>query len=262
METLSIIKIGGNVIDDPKLLETFLKDFSAIKGKKILVHGGGKLATNLANTLGIKQTLIDGRRVTDQETLNITVMVYAGLINKKITSRLQSLQCNAFGLSGADGNLIKSKKRKKAEVDFGFVGDVPAEGINVKLFERLLNEDIVPVISPITHDGNGNLLNTNADTMATVIAVAMKSSFNVELIYCFEKKGVLMNSYDEGSFIPALNKQDYLTLKKEGVFSGGMIPKLENAFNAIEAGVEYVLICHATDIVNIETKTTGTLVLA
>ncbi|MES1181726.1 MAG: acetylglutamate kinase, partial [Flavobacterium sp.] len=169
MEKLYVIKIGGNVIDDPQLLSKFLEDFSALRGDKILVHGGGKLATDLANSLGIKQTLIEGRRITDAETLNIAVMVYAGLINKMLVAKLQALQCNAMGFCGADGNLITSKKRIHPEIDFGFVGDIAERGIDAKQFEHLLSGGIVPVISPITHDASGNLLNTNADSMATAI---------------------------------------------------------------------------------------------
>lgn len=258
MKKLHIIKIGGDVIDDPQLLSTFLKDFSALQGYRILVHGGGKLATNLADSLGIKQTLIDGRRITDAQTLNIAVMVYAGLINKTIVAKLQAVKCNALGFCGADGNLIKSKKRGKTGTDFGCVGDVLPGGVDVTYFEHLLLSGVVPVISPITHDGEGNLLNTNADSIATVIALAMNCLFDVRLTYCFKKKGVLRNTWDEESFIPLLNKQTYSELKAAGVISKGMIPKLDNAFQAAEEGIKKLVICHAADLTSIETQIRGT----
>lgn len=258
MKKLHIVKIGGRVIDDHKHLGQFLKDFAALRGSKILVHGGGKVATDLANTLGIKQTIIDGRRVTDAASLNVTVMVYAGLINKTIVAKLQAEHCNAIGLSGADGNIIRSKKRKNSEIDFGFAGDVPADGIDVKQFENMLNEGITPVISPITHDGNGNLLNTNADTIATVIALALRKTYDVALTFCFEKKGVLMDTSNEESYSPVLNIQDYLKLKTDGIISKGMIPKLDNAFGAVEAGLKQVVICHAKNIQSVGKSTVGT----
>ena len=242
----------------PKLLNQFLENFSTLKGYKILVHGGGKLATNLANSLGIKQTMVDGKRVTDAETLDIAVMVYAGLINKTITAKLQVLQCNAMGFCGADGNLIKSKKREQTEIDFGFVGDILPNGVNTKQIEGLLQNGILPVLCPITHDGSGNLLNTNADSLATAVALAMNSFFNVSLAYCFEKKGVLQDTNDDESFIPLLNKQAYLNLKEAGIISKGMIPKLDNAFRAVERGIRELAICHALNITGLETQITGT----
>jgi acetylglutamate kinase len=248
VKKLHVIKIGGNIIDDPQKLETFLSDFSAMDEVKILVHGGGKLATSLADTLGIKQTMIDGRRVTDAETLNVTVMVYAGLINKTLVAKLQLLHCNAMGFCGADGNLIRAKKREHTEIDFGFVGDLVPGGVDVKQFELLLDAGIIPVISPITHDGAGNLLNTNADTLATNIALALSSSFDVMLTYCFEKNGVLADPGNDDSFISSLNKQRYLELKASGIISKGMLPKLDNAFMAFENGVKQVSIRHAQHI--------------
>ena len=248
MEKLHIIKIGGNVIDDPVLLNKFLKDFAAIPSHKILVHGGGKLATSLANRLGIEQTMIDGRRVTDARTLDVTVMVYAGLINKNLAAGLQALACNAFGICGADGDLIRSTKRKHAETDFGFVGDVSAQSVNAGQFEKLLNAGITPVVSAITHNGEGALLNTNADSVAQVIALALKERFDVKLTYCFEKKGVLQNVDDEDSFIPVLTKRSYDYLKASGVISKGMIPKLDNAFDAMAQGITQLVICHANSI--------------
>lgn len=262
MEKLHVIKIGGNVIDDPVLLKNFLEDLAAVPSYKILVHGGGKLATNLADTLGIEQTMIDGRRVTDAKTLDVTVMVYAGLINKSLVAGLQALNCNAIGLCGADGNLIKSTKRNHPGIDFGFVGDVSEDGVNADQFEKLIRSGQVPVISPVTHNGQGNLLNTNADSIAKVIALALKNKFEVELTYCFEKKGVLENITDENSFIPVLSKQQYHTMKTSGIISKGMIPKLDNAFGAIESGIKHLRICHAGSINNFTGYKEGTQLIA
>ncbi len=248
METLHIIKIGGNIIDDSMQLSVFLKDFATINDPKILIHGGGKLATELAKKIGITQSMVDGRRITDAETLNVTVMVYAGLINKTIVAKLQAEKCNAIGYCGADGNLIKSKKRENAEIDFGFVGDILENGVDAKQFEQLLKMNNVPIISPITHDGRGNLLNTNADTMASKIASALTGSYNVVLTYCFEKNGVLSEIDNHDSYIPVLNKENYMNLKRNGIISKGMIPKLDNAFDALESGVKQVSVCHAKNI--------------
>lgn len=246
------------MIDDETALKQFLKDFAAIKEAKLLIHGGGKLATELANKLGIKQTLIDGRRVTDAETLKIAVMVYAGLINKGIVAGLQAMNCNAMGFCGADGNLIKSKKREHPEIDFGFVGDIVEGGVDAKQIQEFLAMGIVPVISPVTHDGNGNLLNTNADTMAAKIASSLTDLFDVSLIYCFERNGVLSDVENEESYMPDLNKQQYLKLKTEGVISKGMLPKLDNAFEALEKGVSRVIVCHAKNIFTIGSQIKGT----
>ncbi len=248
MEKLHIVKIGGNIIDDPSSLEKFLKTFSEIPGHKILVHGGGKLATDLALTLGIPQTLVDGRRITDAETLNVAVMVYAGLVNKNIVATLQAYSCNAFGFCGADGNLLTATKREPTQVDYGWVGDIIPAHVNTKMLNHLLNADMVPVIAPITHDGKGQLLNTNADTMTSVIASAMALHYTVRLTYCFEKNGVLRDVDHEDSIIPVLKKEEYLKLKNEGIISNGMIPKLDNAFNALDAGIEQVNICHAKNL--------------
>jgi acetylglutamate kinase len=258
MEKLHIVKIGGNVIDDSSLLNEFLADFASIRSHKILVHGGGKMATSLAKRLGIEQTLVDGRRVTDAETLDITVMVYAGLINKKIVAALQGLNCNAMGFCGADGNLVRSKRREHPEIDFGYVGDVSSESVNVEQFLDFLDHGAVPVISPVTHNGEGLLLNTNADSVARVIALALKEHFDVELTYCFEKKGVLQNINDEDSVIPVLSKQEYDDLKDQGIISKGMIPKLDNAFDAVEQGIKHLVICHAKDVNHPEDDNKGT----
>ncbi len=245
MEKLYIVKIGGNIIDNPAELDSFLQQFSAIKGNKILVHGGGKLATEVAEKSGIKQTLVDGRRRTDAETLKIAVMVYAGWINKSITAKLQALHCNAIGVSGADANLVTSEKRKNASIDFGFVGDILAGGINVKAFVQLLASSFTPVFCAITHDGKGQLLNTNADTMASAIAVALADHYEVSLVYCFEKNGVLADANDDASFIAELSATEYEMLKQKGVVTKGMIPKLDNAFNA-RKNVQDVIIGHSS----------------
>jgi len=255
-ETVFIIKIGGNIIDDEKKLSSFLRDFSEIGDKKILVHGGGKLATQLAERLGIKQTLVDGRRITDQETLKVVIMVYAGYINKSIVAQLQSNHCNAIGLCGADGDLILAHKRKHPVIDYGFVGDVDA--INVALLGSLLKRNLSVVVASITHDQQGQLLNTNADTIAQEIAKAISTEFDVNLIYSFEKTGVLLDANDETTVIPTLNPALYQQLKvKEKIFAG-MIPKLDNAFTALNSGVKKVIIGKAEELKELVNGQTGT----
>jgi acetylglutamate kinase len=254
MEQLHIIKIGGNCIDDSHELELFLSNFAAITGPKILIHGGGKMATQLATKLGTKQTMVDGRRITDAQTLDIAVMVYAGLINKSIVAQLQARNCNAIGFSGADGNLIQSVKRPNQLIDFGFVGDILDDGINIRLFETFLQNGIIPVVSPITHDGNGQLLNTNADTIASKIAIALSLQYHVILTYCFEKTGVLYALENEESYLPILTKEKFTQLKVEGIISKGMLTKLDNAFAAIEQGVTQVTICNAQHLSSIGSK--------
>ena len=238
-----VIKIGGNIIDDAVKLDDFLNRFSKLKGPKILIHGGGKLATSLAKDLDIEQQIIDGRRVTDAETLKITAMVYAGLVNKTIVAKLQSKSSNAIGLSGVDGNIIQSVKRNHPTIDYGWVGDV--ESVNAGFLQSLLDNGIVPVISPITHDGKGNLLNTNADTIATEVAMALSETNEVNLRFCFEKLGVLTNPELDSSWLRVLDKNEYDYLKEEQIISKGMLPKLENAFRASESKVAKVEICHA-----------------
>lgn len=247
MKKLLIIKIGGGSIDDFHEFESVLSRFSSITDLKILVHGGGKIASQLAKQLNIPQTIIDGRRVTEVQTLDVAVMVYAGLINKKIVAQLQSKGCNAMGLSGADGNLIQSTKRQSNPVDYGFVGDILEDGININLMESLLQNGIVPVISPITHDGNGQLLNTNADTIASQIAIALSAKYETLLTYCFEKSGVLYDIEKDDSLIPILNRKEFEKLKNSGIISEGMLPKLENAFTALDKGVAKVTICKASN---------------
>jgi acetylglutamate kinase len=256
MDKLFIIKIGGNIIDDEKKLSAFLRDFSEIGDKKILVHGGGKLATQLAERLGIKQILVDGRRITDQETLKVVTMVYAGYINKNIVAQLQSNHCNAIGLCGADGDLILAHKRKHPVIDYGFVGDVDA--INVALLGTLLKQNLSVVVASLTHDQQGQLLNTNADTIAQEIAKAISTEFDVNLIYSFEKTGVLLDTNDETTVIPTLNPALYQQLKvKEKIFAG-MIPKLDNAFTALNSGVKKVIIGKAEELKELVNGQTGT----
>lgn len=235
---LTVVKIGGNVIDDAAALDSFLKDFSAIEGAKILVHGGGKLATRTAESLGIEAVFHEGRRITDAPMLEVAVMTYAGWINKSITANLQAFGSNAMGFTGADGNLIRSEKRKNAAVDFGYVGDVVS--VDAKLLEVLTVLGVVPVFCAVTHDGNGQLLNTNADTIASELAIACSEYFDVKLLYCFEKKGVLLDVNDAGSVIKSLTFEEFSTLREQGAIHSGMLPKLENCFNALNKGVTQI----------------------
>jgi acetylglutamate kinase len=256
MEKLFVIKIGGNIIDDEKKLSSFLKDFASIEGKKILVHGGGKLATKLAAQLGVEQQLIDGRRITDAETLKIVTMVYAGYINKNIVAQLQAQNCRAIGLCGADGNLIQSHKRRNPTIDYGFVGDIDA--INTALLKNLLEQNINMVIAPITHNNEGLLLNTNADTIAQEIAQSMSELYDVDLIYSFEKAGVLMNAEDDSTIVSSLTQTSYKDLKEQKVIHSGMIPKLDNAFAALNKGVNRVLIGRAEQLEDLISGNAGT----
>jgi acetylglutamate kinase len=258
MEQLTVIKIGGNVIDDSEKLHHFLEAFADLKGYKILVHGGGKMATKLGEEMGVESQMIDGRRVTDVETLRIVTMVYAGLINKNLVAQLQMNGCNAIGLSGADGNIIKAKKRplKKItakdgstkDIDFGFVGDLDETSIQIKNLSILIDNGFIPIFSAITHDGNSQLLNTNADTIASAIAVAMSNHYETSLIYCFEKKGVLLDMEDDDSVVREINPITYEELKITGIITDGMLPKLHNAFEAINKGVKEVFIGKADDL--------------
>ena len=243
MDKLIVLKIGGNVIDNPPVLEAVLRDFSAWQSPKILVHGGGKVASKLMESLGIAPKMVEGRRITDRKTLDIVTMVYAGLINKNMVATLQSHSCNAIGLTGADANIIPATKRPVKEVDYGFVGDVNPSCISANMMVNLLKTGLVPVIAPITHDGAGALLNTNADTIASGVAVALAKSFGVHLVFCFEKKGVLSNPADDNSVINLMDEASYRKYKDEGVVTAGMIPKLDNAFAALHNGVVEVRIC-------------------
>ncbi len=239
-QKLIIVKIGGNVIDNKKALSVFLKQFASITENTILVHGGGKLATELAKKLDIPVQVHEGRRITNKETLDIATMVYAGLISKNITAQLQAKGRNAIGLSGADGNCIKAGKREVKEIDYGFVGDLNSASVNISFFNELLKQGICPVISAITHDGSGNLLNTNADTIASALSVALSEFFEVKLVYCFEKSGVLKDVNDESSLFRKINAIEYAFFKQSGIINGGMLPKLDNAFGALSNGVNLV----------------------
>ncbi|HEU0227016.1 MAG TPA: acetylglutamate kinase [Arachidicoccus soli] len=261
MDNLFVIKIGGNVIDNEETLSSFLEDFSEIDGKKILVHGGGKIATKIGEQLGLKPNYINGRRITDDHTIDLVTMVYGGLVNKKIVAQLQQKNCNAIGLTGADANIIPAKKRPVKDIDFGWVGDINIEELKINNLELLLSADIVPVFAALTHDGEGHILNTNADTIASALSVALSKLYDVRLMYCFEKKGVLENVDDENSVIRLINKEKYQHLLQENKLFEGIIPKIENAFDAINAGVKDVLIGDAKDLLqNITSKTEGTLI--
>lgn len=259
MDDLFVIKIGGNIIDDEEKLSSFLKNFALIREKKILIHGGGKLATNIAQQLNIPQQLIEGRRITDRETLKIITMVYAGYINKSIVALLQSNDCNAIGLSGADGNLIQAHKRKNAAIDYGFVGDIDA--VNSEWLSQLLDQNLCVVIAPVTHDKKGRLLNTNADTIAQEIAKSISKNYAVTLIYCFEKNGVLQNADDENSIIKEITAASYKELKEKKIIHSGMIPKLDNAFAALSAGVSKVIIGSAEDLDGLIAGLSGTTII-
>jgi acetylglutamate kinase len=239
---VTLIKIGGNIIDNPSELEKFLTDFSKIEGHKVLIHGGGKSATKMAESIGLVPQMIDGRRITDAAMLDVVVMIYAGQINKNIVAQLQAKNNNAIGFSGADGNLIQSTKRNHPTIDYGFVGDV--KQVNTSLLATLLENNIVPVFCAITHDKNGQLLNTNADTIASELAIALSEYFDVTLTYCFEKQGVLSDSEDDDSVITEINAELYEKLKAEKVIHSGMIPKLDNCFNSLSKGVQTIKIGH------------------
>lgn len=255
---LYIVKIGGNIIDNPEGLKSFLDQFAALGGNKVLVHGGGKIATRLAADLGIQAKLVEGRRITDEEMLRVVTMVYAGLTNKQLVAGLQARGCNALGLSGADGNSITAVKRPVNDIDYGYVGDIHSDSVNKASLAKLLEDGFIPVFSAITHDGHGQLLNTNADTIASALAVSMATSYAASLVYCFEKRGVLRDVDDEHSVIPQIHAIEFEELKTNGVIADGMIPKLHNAFDAIAKGVREVYIGHANDLRLLTHKTFGT----
>ena len=258
---LFVIKIGGNILDNAAAQQLFLQQFADISAKKILVHGGGKIATTIGKQLEIEPNYIYGRRITDEATIDLVTMVYGGLINKKIVATLQSMNCNAIGLTGADANIIPANKRPVAEIDYGFVGDIKNEEIAVNNLQVFLENNIVPVMAPLTHDGEGQMLNTNADTIASALAVALSQQYDVRLIYCFEKKGVLENIEDETSVISLINKKKYQQLLNDKKLADGILPKIENAFAAINSGVQEVLIGDAEDLLqNITENTIGTLI--
>jgi acetylglutamate kinase len=258
MDNLYIVKIGGNIIDDEAKLIPFLESFAAVDANKILVHGGGKLATRMAEAMGIQQQVIDGRRITDVETLKIVTMVYAGYINKNIVAKLQVNNCNAIGLCGADGDAILAHKRKHPVMDYGFVGDVDA--INTGLIKNLIEKNLTPVFAPITHNQQGQLLNTNADTIAQELAKGMSTEYEVSLIYSFEKSGVLLDTNDDSTVVPMLKADYYQQLKAEEKIFAGMIPKLDNAFAALNSGVKKVIIGKAEQLTDLIAGKAGTTI--
>ena len=261
MDKLIVIKIGGNIIDDETKLSSFLKSFATVSGKKILVHGGGKVATKIGDTLGIESKYVDGRRITDAATIDLVTMVYGGLVNKKIIAQLQGFGCNAIGVTGADANLIPATKRPVKEIDYGFVGDVLSSQIACDSWRLLLNNNLIPAVAPLTHDGKGQILNTNADTMAQEIAKALSSAYEVSLIYSFEKAGVLLDANDDSTVINRLNPAYYSQLKGKQKIFAGMIPKLDNAFAALNSGVNKVIIGNAEQLTELIAGTSGTTIL-
>ena len=246
MKKLTILKVGGKIVEEPDSLQTFLQDFAKIEGYKVLIHGGGRSATLLANRLGIESQMVNGRRITDSEMLKVVTMVYAGLVNKNIVAGLQALDVNALGLTGADLNYMRSEKRPVGEVDYGLVGDV--KEVQTSILANLIEQGVVPVLAPLTHDKKGNMLNTNSDTIAGEAAKALTRHFDVTLIFCFEKKGVLSDAENEDSVIPEITRESFTGYVAKGIIQGGMIPKLENAFEAIDAGVKEVMITRANNI--------------
>lgn len=277
-DKLFVIKIGGNIIDDENKLSNFLRNFAKISalaeeagslndsplgdgGKKILIHGGGKIATKIGDLLGIESKYINGRRITDEATIDVVTMVYGGLVNKKIVARLQSLSCNAIGLTGADADIIPATKRPVKDIDYGFAGDVKASDINGAVLNVLLQQNITPIIAPLTHDGKGQILNTNADTIASSTAIALSKYYDVRLLYCFEKKGILTDVNDDDSVVNLITREKYRQLLEEKKLFDGILPKIDNAFAAIDSGVNEVLIGHADDLLqNLTADTKGTLI--
>lgn len=255
---LLIVKIGGNVIDNADALDDFIEKFAALPGKKVLVHGGGKAASDLAEQLGIPVNKVDGRRITDAETLRVATMVYAGWTNKTIVAKLQAVGCDAVGLSGADANVIQTMKRPVKELDYGFVGDVMHDSVDAASIKKFLDGGFTPVFSAITHNGQGQLLNTNADTIASALAVGMTSIYDTSLIYCFEKEGVMRDINDRDSVIPVMTLADFERLQKSNAIAEGMIPKLQNAFEAVSKGVAEVAIGHARSLHLIQQNRAGT----
>ena len=242
-EKITVIKVGGKIVEEEHSLSALLDRFAAIEGRKVLIHGGGRSATRIAESLGIESRMVDGRRITDEETLKVVTMVYGGLVNKNIVAGLKARDVNALGLTGADCNIIRARKRPVKDIDYGFVGDV--EEANGEMLKKLIEQGIVPIVAPLTHDKQGHLLNTNADTMAAETAKALAVQYDVTLTYCFELPGVMRNPDDNDSLIKSITRDIYKELLADGTISGGMIPKIDNAFNAIENGVKKVIITRA-----------------
>ncbi len=261
MEPLYVIKIGGNILDSTEPLQAFLKSFAGVPGKKILIHGGGKIATRIGDQLGIESKYVDGRRITDAATIDLVTMVYGGLVNKQVVAQLQALGTNAIGITGADANLIPAKKRPVKEIDYGFVGDVKSAAIPPASWQVLINNGWVPVVAPLTHDQEGHILNTNADTMAQEIAKALAPYYKVQLIYSFEKAGVLLDANDDNTVIPEIKPDYYESLKASGKIFAGMIPKLDNAFAAVRDGVNKVIIGNAAQLELLIAGKTGTSIV-
>lgn len=257
--SLTVVKIGGNIIDNPEACRAFLQSFAKLPKPKILVHGGGKIATQTAAKLQIETQMVEGRRITDRAMLDVVTMVYGGLVNKNLVAQLQAYQCNAIGLTGADGGIIRSVKRPVKDIDYGFVGDI--QEVDAGQIKSLIRSNLTPVIAPLTYSSEGVLLNTNADTMASATAVALTKHYIVNLVYCFEKKGVLSDPDNDEAVIPRLTPDSYAEYKGTGVINKGMIPKLDNAFSALEAGVSSVTICHAEDLLRVKQGLSGTLLL-
>ena len=246
MEKITVVKVGGKIVEEEASLNQLLTDFKKIEGNKILVHGGGRSATKLAERLGVETKMVDGRRITDDAMLEVVTMVYGGLVNKRIVAALQAREINALGMTGADMNILLSDKRPVKPVDYGWVGDV--KKANGGALAKLISEGVVPVVAPLTHDGMGHILNTNADTMAGETAKALAEYYDVTLVYCFEKEGVLRDENDDNSVIPVIDKALYAELKNDGIVVGGMIPKLDNAFDTLDAGVKEVIITKASNL--------------
>ena len=257
-QTLNIVKIGGNVVDNPEALASFLSDFARMTGPRILVHGGGKEATRLSGAMGIETKMIQGRRVTDRATLDIVTMVYAGLINKRVVSSLQALGCDAIGLTGADGDVLRATRRSPEPVDYGYVGDISSEGVNHSFISALIGQGLTPVFCAITHDGNGSLLNCNADSVASGLARGLAPYFDVNLTFCFELPGVLADINDTSSVVSKITAADRDPLVERGVISGGMIPKIDNALQSVAAGVRSVAIRQASSLLDPSSGTTVT----
>lgn len=260
MEKLVVVKIGGRVIDDKEALDGFLSQFAALEHAKILVHGGGNIASQISEKLGITPQLTDGRRITDEQSLQVVTMVYGGLINKQLVAQLQGARCNALGLTGADGNVVLAKKRPVQQLDYGFVGDVNVEAVDHRLLKQLIESGICPVMAALTHDGEGQLLNTNADTMASVIAQAMAEDFSVQLIYCFEQPGVMLD-LDKGLVFESMSKENTNKYINEGKIHSGMLPKLENAFHAKANKIDDVRIGHYSVLRELVDRKKGTEIL-